>query len=142
MPAVIGIVLGVIVALIVCCVRIVPQASEYIIERLGKYKKTWSAGLHFLIPLIDRIANRVTVKEQYLDSPPQPVITKDNVTMQIDTVVFYKVFDAKLFTYGAVHPVRALENLTATTLRRKCFYGSENIGIYSRYALSGMVGVP
>ncbi len=98
-------------------IKIVPQATEYVVERLGKYKKTWGAGIHFLIPIIDRISKRVTLKEQYLDSPPQPVITKDNVTMQIDTVVFFKVFDAKLFTYGAVHPIRALENLTATTLR-------------------------
>ena len=105
------------VVILISSIRIVPQATEYVIERLGKYKKTWGAGLHFIIPIIDRIANRVSLKEQYLDSPPQPVITKDNVTMQIDTVVFYKVFDANLFTYGAVNPVRALENLTATTLR-------------------------
>lgn len=111
------IILIVIIALCLACLRVVPQATEYIIERLGKYKKTWTAGLHFLIPIIDKISNRVSLKEQYLDSPPQPVITKDNVTMQIDTVVFYKVFDANLFTYGAANPVRALENLTATTLR-------------------------
>jgi len=97
--------------------KIVPQATEYVIERLGKYNKTWSAGLHFVIPVIDRIAKKVTLKEQVIDSPPQPVITKDNVTMQIDTVVYFKVFDAKLFTYGAVNPISALENLTATTLR-------------------------
>ena len=106
-----------VVAVLVFGIKIVPQATEYVVERLGKYKKTWGAGIHFLIPLIDRIAKRVTLKEQYLDSPPQPVITKDNVTMQIDTVVFFKVFDAKLFTYGAEQPIRALENLTATTLR-------------------------
>ncbi len=111
-------VLLIIVIVIVClCLRIVPQASEHVIERLGKYCKTWEAGLHFLIPIIDRVAKRVTLKEQVLDSPPQPVITKDNVTMQIDTVVYFKVFDAKLFTYGAVNPISALSNLTATTLR-------------------------
>lgn len=97
--------------------RIVPQATEYVIERLGKYYTTWSAGLRLKIPIIDRVSKRVTLKEQFLDSPPQPVITKDNVTMQIDTVVFFKVFDSKLFTYGAVNPISALENLTATTLR-------------------------
>ncbi|MBR4942146.1 MAG: SPFH/Band 7/PHB domain protein [Clostridia bacterium] len=97
--------------------KIVPQATEFVLERLGKYHKTWGAGLHFRIPVIDRIAKKVTLKEQVLDSPPQPVITKDNVTMQIDTVVYFKVFDAKLFTYGAVNPISALSNLTATTLR-------------------------
>ncbi len=107
----------VVLILLVSCLKIVPQATEFVIERLGKYNKTWSAGLHFLIPIIDRIAKKVTLKEQVLDSPPQPVITKDNVTMQIDTVVYFKVFDAKLFTYGAVNPISALSNLTATTLR-------------------------
>ena len=103
--------------LLFLCLRVVPQASEHVIERLGRYCKTWEAGLHFLIPIIDRVAKKVTLKEQVLDSPPQPVITKDNVTMQIDTVVYFKVFDAKLFTYGAVNPISALSNLTATTLR-------------------------
>ena len=111
------IIVGIIVLVIFPCLKVVPQATEYVIERLGKYQKTWSAGLHFLIPIIDKIAKRVTLKEQVLDSPPQPVITKDNVTMQIDTVVYFKVFDAKLFTYGAVNPISALSNLTATTLR-------------------------
>lgn len=96
---------------------VVPQATEYVVEMLGKYKKTWSAGLHYKIPFIQKIASRVTLKEQILDSPPQPVITKDNVTMKIDAVVYYKVFDTKLFTYGVLQPVLALENLTATTLR-------------------------
>ncbi len=105
------------VLILLLCLKIVPQAHEYVLERLGKYKRTWSAGLHFKIPVIDRIAKKVTLKEQVLDSPPQPVITKDNVTMQIDTVVYFKVFDAKLFTYGAVNPISALSNLTATTLR-------------------------
>ncbi|MBE6778736.1 MAG: SPFH/Band 7/PHB domain protein [Ruminococcaceae bacterium] len=99
------------------CIRIVPQASEYVIELLGKYRCTWSAGLHFKIPILERVARKITLKEQVLDSPPQPVITKDNVTMQIDTVVYYRIFDAKLYTYGVVNPVNALANLTATTLR-------------------------
>ncbi len=107
----------VIIVLISLCLRIVPQATEYVIERLGKYHSTWSAGLHLLVPVLDRIAKKSTLKEQVLDSPPQPVITKDNVTMQIDTVVYFKVFDAKLYTYGAVNPISALSNLTATTLR-------------------------
>ncbi len=111
------IIAAVVIVLLLLCLRIVPQATEHVIERLGKYNKTWEAGLHFLIPIIDRVAKRVTLKEQVLDSPPQPVITKDNVTMQIDTVVYFKVFDAKLFTYGAVNPISALANLTATTLR-------------------------
>ncbi len=98
-------------------VRIVPQAHEYVIEFLGKYKKTWGAGLHIKIPFFERIAKKITLKEQVIDSPPQPVITKDNVTMQIDTVVFFKIFDAKLYSYGVVNPINALENLTATTLR-------------------------
>ncbi|MBQ6679335.1 MAG: SPFH/Band 7/PHB domain protein [Lachnospiraceae bacterium] len=96
---------------------IVPQATEHVIEFLGKYHTTWSAGLHFKIPFLQRIVKRITLKEQVLDTPPQPVITKDNVTMQIDTVVYYRIFDAKLFTYGAVDPVFALSNLTATSLR-------------------------
>ena len=108
---------AVVAFIILLCLRVVPQATEYVIERLGKYQKTWSAGLHLLIPIIDRVSKKVTLKEQVLDSPPQPVITKDNVTMQIDTVVYFKVFDAKLFTYGAVNPISALSNLTATTLR-------------------------
>lgn len=108
---------AIVVVLIFSCLRVVPQATEYVIERLGKYNKTWGAGLHFLVPVIDRISKKVTLKEQVLDSPPQPVITKDNVTMQIDTVVYFKVFDAKLFTYGAVNPISALSNLAATTLR-------------------------
>ena len=98
-------------------IRIVPQAHEYVIEFLGKYSKTWGAGLHVKVPYLERIAKKITLKEQVIDSPPQPVITKDNVTMQIDTVVFFKIFDAKLYSYGVVNPVSALENLAATTLR-------------------------
>lgn len=112
-----AIIAAVIVILLFICLRIVPQATEYVVERLGKYKSTWQAGIHLKVPFIDRIAKQVTLKEQVLDSPPQPVITKDNVTMQIDTVVFFKVFDSKLYAYGAVNPISALENLTATTLR-------------------------
>ena len=98
-------------------ITVVPQASEYVIELLGKYHATWTAGIHFKIPFFEKISKKITLKEQVLDSPPQPVITKDNVTMQIDTVVYFKVFDSKLYTYGAVNPVSALENLAATTLR-------------------------
>ena len=111
------IIVALLVALIVANVRIVPQAHEYVIEFLGKYKKTWGAGIHVKIPILERIAKKITLKEQVIDSPPQPVITKDNVTMQIDTVVFFKIFDANLYTYGVVNPINALENLTATTLR-------------------------
>jgi regulator of protease activity HflC (stomatin/prohibitin superfamily) len=98
-------------------IRIVPQAHEFVIELLGKYKTTWSAGIHVKIPVIERISKRVTLKEQVLDSPPQPVITKDNVTMQIDSVVFFQVVDPKLYSYGIERPIAAIENLTATTLR-------------------------
>ena len=111
------IIIAIFVILLVTCLRIVPQANEYVIERLGKYQTTWSAGIHFLIPIIDRVAKKITLKEQVIDSPPQPVITKDNVTMQIDTVVFFRIFDAKMYTYGVVNPINALSNLTATTLR-------------------------
>ena len=107
----------IVLAILVGCVKIVPQAHEFVIEFLGKYKTTWSAGLHFMIPVLERISKRVTLKEQVLDSPPQPVITKDNVTMQIDTVIYYAVYDAKLYAYGAVNPISALANLAATTLR-------------------------
>jgi len=111
------IIAAIVLVILFFSLKVVPQAREYVIERLGKYHTTWGAGLHIIIPVIDRIAKRVTLKEQVLDSAPQPVITKDNVTMQIDTVVYFKVFDAQLFTYGAVNPISALENLTATTLR-------------------------
>ena len=108
---------GIILVIILANVKIVPQAHEYVIEFLGKYKKTWGAGIHIKIPLIERISKKVTLKEQVLDSPPQPVITKDNVTMQIDTVIYYAIYDAKLYAYGAVNPISALANLAATTLR-------------------------
>ena len=103
--------------IIVSCLKIVPQAQAYVIERLGAYQGTWSVGFHVKVPLIDKVARRVNLKEQVADFPPQPVITKDNVTMQIDTVVFYQITDPKLFTYGVENPMMAIENLTATTLR-------------------------
>ena len=99
------------------CVRIVPQAHAMIIERLGMYKETWATGLHFKLPFFDRIAKRVNLKEQVVDFAPQPVITKDNVTMRIDTVVFFQITDPRLFAYGVENPIMAIENLTATTLR-------------------------
>lgn len=106
------------VIIILANVRVVPQASAWVVERLGKYHGTWEAGLHVKIPFIDKIVRKVSLKEQTLDFPPQPVITKDNVTMQIDSVVFCKVFDPKLYTYGVEHPIAGLQNLAATTLRQ------------------------
>jgi len=103
--------------IIVSCIKIVPQAHAYVIERLGIYKGTWSVGLHFKAPFIDKVAKHVTLKEQVVDFDPQPVITKDNVTMRIDTVVFFQITDPKLFAYGVENPIMAIENLTATTLR-------------------------
>ena len=111
------ILLVVVIVIIALCVKIVPQATCFVVEFLGSYQATWQNGLHFKIPFIQRIAKKVSLKEQVADFPPQPVITKDNVTMKIDTVVYYKIFDAKLFTYGVENPIMALENLTATTLR-------------------------
>lgn len=105
------------IILFASCIRIVPQAQEYVVEFLGSYKKTLGNGLHIILPVVERIAKKVSLKEQVADFPPQPVITKDNVTMQIDTVVYFVIFDAKLFTYGVENPIMALENLTATTLR-------------------------
>ena len=106
-----------IIGLIIANVRIVPQANAFVIERLGTYHTTWDTGLHVKIPIIDRVSKRVSLKEAVVDFPPQPVITKDNVTMQIDTVVFYRIVDPKLYTYGVERPMIAIENLTATTLR-------------------------
>ncbi|MDR2043991.1 MAG: SPFH/Band 7/PHB domain protein [Clostridium sp.] len=103
--------------LVVSCIRIVPQAQAYVIERLGAYQGTWSVGFHMKLPILDRVAKRVNLKEQVADFAPQPVITKDNVTMRIDTVVFYQITDPKLFAYGVERPMLAIENLTATTLR-------------------------
>ena len=106
-----------IISVIAANVVIVPQASAFIVERLGAFQQTWETGLHLKIPFIERVANKVTLKERVSDFPPQPVITADNVTMQIDTVIYFQVTDPKLFTYGVVHPMAAIENLTATTLR-------------------------
>ena len=105
------------IAFIASNIVIVPQARAYVIERLGTYRDTWNTGLHFKVPLFERIARKVTLKEQVVDFPPQPVITKDNVTMQIDTVVYFQITDPKMFTYGIESPIAAIENLTATTLR-------------------------
>ncbi|MFI3177108.1 MAG: SPFH domain-containing protein [Eubacteriales bacterium] len=102
---------------VISCIKIVPQAQAYIIERLGTYQSTWQAGLHLKVPFIDRAAKRVILKEQVVDFPPQPVITKDNVTMRIDTVIFFQITDPKLYAYGIENPIMAIENLTATTLR-------------------------
>ena len=119
MAVIIALVVVLIIALIIIvnCVKIVPQANAMVIERVGAYLTTWSVGLHFKVPFIDRVAKRVLLKEQVVDFPPQPVITKDNVTMQIDTVVYFQITDPKLFTYGVESPMAAIENLTATTLR-------------------------
>ena len=116
MPIII-ILLVLIIILLVTNIRVVPQATEFVIERLGTYYTTWETGLHFKVPLVDRVAKRISLKEQVMDFAPQPVITKDNVTMQIDTVVFFQVTDAKQYAYGVERPLSAIENLCATTLR-------------------------
>lgn len=105
------------VLIVASCIKVVPQAQAYVVERLGAYQGTWGVGIHFKVPIIDRVAKKVLLKEQVADFPPQPVITKDNVTMRIDTVVFFQITDPKLFTYGVENPIMAIENLTATTLR-------------------------
>ena len=107
----------IILCILVSCIKIVPQAYAYVIERLGGYQGTWSVGMHFKLPIVDRIAKKVPLKEQVVDFAPQPVITKDNVTMRIDTVVYFQITDPKLFAYGVENPLMAIENLTATTLR-------------------------
>ncbi len=119
MPALISIlvILILVLALAASCIKIVPQAQAVVVERLGGYLTTWSVGIHFKVPFVDRMAKRVVLKEQVVDFPPQPVITKDNVTMQIDTVVFFQITDPKLYAYGVENPIMAIENLTATTLR-------------------------
>ena len=122
MPDFIGIIVLVIFLILVLlvvasCVKIVPQAKAFVIEQLGAYKVTWGTGLHFKLPFVERVAKRVNLKEQVVDFPPQPVITKDNVTMRIDTVIFFQITDPRLFSYGVENPIMAIENLTATTLR-------------------------
>ena len=115
---VVGIIIAAIVLVILAsCIKIVPQANAVILERLGAYQATWSVGIHFKLPFIEKVAKRVSLKEQVVDFAPQPVITKDNVTMRIDTVVFFQITDPKLYVYGVVNPLMAIENLTATTLR-------------------------
>ena len=115
---ILGIFLVILVVVVICSsIRVVPQAHAYVIERLGTYNTTWSAGLHLKTPLIDKVAHRISMKEQVVDFKPQPVITKDNVTMQIDTVVYFQITDPKLYAYGVENPIMAIENLTATTLR-------------------------
>ncbi|MCI8379272.1 MAG: paraslipin [Lachnospiraceae bacterium] len=109
--------LVIIVIIILSCINVVPQAKAYVVERLGGYQTTWGVGIHFKMPLIDRVAKRVLLKEQVVDFAPQPVITKDNVTMQIDTVIFFQITDPKLYAYGVENPIVAIENLSATTLR-------------------------
>ena len=116
MPAII-ILLFILIILVISNIKVVSQANAYVIERLGAYKQTWGVGIHFKIPFIERVVKRVTLKEQVVDFPPQPVITKDNVTMQIDTVVYFQITDPKLYAYGVEMPMSAIENLTATTLR-------------------------
>ena len=111
------ILIAIVAVVLVSCVKVVPQAKAYVLERLGGYQTTWGVGIHFKVPFIDRIARKVDLKEQVADFPPQPVITKDNVTMRIDTVIFYQITDPKLYTYGVENPIMAIENLTATTLR-------------------------
>ncbi|MEE3487542.1 MAG: SPFH domain-containing protein [Bulleidia sp.] len=117
MPPIVIIILIIILILVILGIRVVPQASAFVIERAGKYHTTWSAGLHVMIPVIDRVSRRVLLKEQVADFAPQPVITKDNVTMQIDSVVYFKITDPRLYAYGVENPIMAMENLTATTLR-------------------------
>ena len=114
---ILGILFAIILVILIRCIVIVPQEYAYIVEFLGKYRKTWYAGLHLKIPFLERIAKKMSLKEQVLDFPPQPVITKDNVTMNIDSVVFSRIFDPKLYTYGVENPISGLQNLSATTLR-------------------------
>lgn len=116
-PGILTVFLVIVLMILATCVKVVPQAHAYVVERLGGYQGTWGVGVHFKCPLIDRVARKVVLKEQVVDFPPQPVITKDNVTMRIDTVVFFQITDPKLFSYGVENPIMAIENLTATTLR-------------------------
>ncbi len=117
MEVIIIVLIVLILAILVSCIKIVPQAQAYVVERLGAYQGTWSVGMHFKMPFIDRVARKVNLKEQVADFPPQPVITKDNASVRVDTVVFYQITDPKLFAYGVENPMMAIENLTATSLR-------------------------
>ncbi len=116
-PVLLVILAVIVICILISCIKIVPQAQALVVERLGGYQGTWGVGVHFKVPIIDRVAKRVLLKEQVVDFAPQPVITKDNVTMRIDTVVFFQITDPKLFAYGVENPLMAIENLTATTLR-------------------------
>ena len=116
-PILLAVLLIVVLLVLIRCIVIVPQSNDYVVEWLGVYKETWSAGLHLKVPFLERVARRVSLKEEVADFPPQPVITRDNVTMMIDTVVFFQVFDAKAYAYGVSRPIQAIENLSATTLR-------------------------
>ena len=116
-PILLAVLLIVVLLVLIRCIVIVPQSNYYVVEWLGVYKETWSAGLHLKVPFLERVARRVSLKEEVADFPPQPVITRDNVTMMIDTVVFFQVFDAKAYAYGVNRPIQAIENLSATTLR-------------------------
>ena len=138
MPIII-ILLVLIIILLVTNIRVVPQATEFVIERLGTYYTTWETGLHFKVPLVDRVAKRISLKEQVMDFAPQPVITKDNVTMQIDTIVFYQVTDAKLYTYGVERPILAIESLTATTLRNIIGYMELDHTLTSRDVINSRI---
>ena len=115
--AIIAVLFLIVIAILIKNIRVVQQAKAFVVERLGAYQTTWHVGLHFKIPFIERVAKVVSLKEQVVDFPPQPVITKDNVTMQIDTVIYFQITDPKMYTYGVEHPLTAIENLTATTLR-------------------------
>lgn len=122
MGEIVGFIVGIVLVLFVILIlisniKVVPQAHAYVLERLGAYHVTWSTGLHFKVPFVDKVSRRVSLKEQVIDFPPQPVITKDNVTMQIDTVVYFQITDPKLYTYGVERPLSAIENLSVTTLR-------------------------
>lgn len=117
MPVLIIILFILVLFIAASCIKIVPQATAIVLERLGAYRDTWGTGVHFKLPFIERVARKVTLKEQVVDFPPQPVITKDNVTMRIDTVVFFQITDPKLYAYGVENPIMAIENLSATTLR-------------------------
>ena len=116
-PILLAVLLIVVLLVLIRCIVIVPQSNDYVVEWLGVYKETWSAGLHLKVPFLERVARRVSLKEEVADFPPQPVITRDNVTMMIDTIVFFQVFDAKAYAYGVNRPIQAIENLSATTLR-------------------------
>lgn len=138
-PVVFLILLIIIFAVAIRCICIVPQANQWVVELLGQYHASWDAGLHFKIPIIARVAKRVSLKEQVADFEPQPVITKDNVTMMVDSVVFFEIFDAKLFTYGVERPIAAIENLSATTLRN--IIGSMTLDetLTSRDSINGQI---